>query len=143
MKISVVKTRVLPDHIGATCLLVVSPHDIDAVNKLADGEMVAATIKRQRNLNHHNLFMAILRMVADNKDNWTVDRLITALKFHLGRTEVAVDFNGIARVVPMSISFEAMDQDAFAEFFDKSLPLLAELLGVSENDLMANCEDYI
>jgi hypothetical protein len=143
MKISVVKTAILPDHIGTIGLLVVSPRDIDAVNKWTDGESLQVDIKRPRNLLHHNKFMAILRMVEDNSETWTVDTLLSALKLELGYYTLIKNFKGIIYKIPMSISFESMEQSEFEVFYDKAIRILSEVSGIDIEAFEENWMDYV
>lgn len=146
MKITVVKTQILPDHVGNVAFIVLSPKDLDRVAKWGDGQQLQVEVKNPRNLQHHNKFRAILSMVADNAPEgttWTEDKLLNALKEELGYYELYKDFRGTVKRMLLSTSFESMEQEEFQKFYERSLPLLANLIGVTVHDLEVNWEDYL
>ena len=58
---------------------------IEAMRKLAQGEVVRVELRRPRNPQFHRKFFALLQLVRDATDQWpTVEALLVALKFHMG-----------------------------------------------------------
>ena len=69
--------------------------------------------------------------------------LIKAIELELGYVEQIIKLNGDVYFIPESISFESWDQIKFQEFYDKALPILAKMIGVSVTDLETNSIDFM
>lgn len=105
---------------------------------IGQGEIVKAEIKRPRNPQHHRLFWALASIVAANSEHWrSAEDVVTALKFATGHTEQFKMPSGQVYELPRSISFAAMNQDAFDAFYDRCIRVIVEkwLPGVSEDGL--------
>jgi hypothetical protein len=111
----------------------------DRINKKNDRESYLVEIKKDRNPKFHRKYMAILRMVVanDHKKRWhTVDLCLNAVKISLGYYDIEVDMMGRKFPAPRSINFETMGDDEFDEkIYKPSLPLLAEILGCTPEEL--------
>ncbi len=100
--------------------------------KLGIGETVSCEVRRPRNVRHHRLYWALLNMVADNMGgewkNFDTDALHNFVKLKTGHA-TPVRYPGAGDFVfwkPKSISFAAMDQEAFNSFFNRALDALVE-----------------
>ena len=103
---------------------------IEAMRKLAQGEVVRVELRRPRNPQFHRKFFALLQLVRDATDQWpTVEALLVALKYHMGWVEHFRLADGTEVQVPKSISFGSMDELEFTRFYDGSLRALAEIAG--------------
>jgi len=91
------------------------------IGKVATGEIAAVRVMRGRSLPQHRLFWALLTHVAEASKFETAERLLVALKIRLGRYDLCAMPSGKVVPVPDSISFEAMTQDDFQQFFDEAL----------------------
>jgi len=121
-------------------------HDQDLQNlrKLPDNNIYTCEIKKARNLLHHRKFFAILKVVVENSEKWNnTEALLTALKIHLGYTNIVTMFDGSEVLQAGSIRFEVMDQDQFNKFYEASVKLLADELGVSVQELEDNHGEYL
>jgi hypothetical protein len=121
------------------------PADVMAEELLAtvpDGREVLVTVRRARNPRHHRLLWALLRKVVENSEQWADERaLLDSLKLATGLFEARMAFNGIPFAVPASISFAAMDQGRFSEWFDKAVTILSrDVLGCAPEELRAEVE---
>ncbi|MEN6585438.1 MAG: hypothetical protein ABFE02_05205 [Sulfuricella sp.] len=88
------------------------------------GDVVFAELKKPRNPGFHRLAHALGQMVADNIDDFhgmsahaTIKRLQCESGF--GCEEIAFRVNGMSVIqrIPMSLSFESMDEGEFREVF--------------------------
>jgi hypothetical protein len=75
----------------------------------------------------------------------TKEAMVIALKVALGHCDTQVLKNGETAFIPRSISFAAMDQTAFNEFFDKTIALIVKhvLPGVTDAELRAQIEGVV
>lgn len=117
------------------------PADIMAdelLDQLKDGREVLVTLRRARNPKHHRLLFAALRKTVDNTDIWPSQRkLLSDLKIATGLFETRINaLTGIPYVEPQSISFTAMDQLRFSEWFERATYKLAEAIGVEHQALL-------
>ena len=99
--------------------------DTEEVEKLEHGVKYRAVINRPRNPKHHRLAFALFNLVFTHQDKYpTVEKLVRALKQATGLFEVEYTPEGTPFIVLDSISFSAMDQKAFSEWWDKALDVI-------------------
>lgn len=116
---------------------------------LRKGDIVAATIRRPRNVKHHRKLFALLSLVWENtslQDRFpTKDNLLDALKHELGYVETFATVNGDILFKPKSIAFESMAQDKFEEFYDAAVEIIVTQLvpGLNRRDLERQVEEMI
>jgi hypothetical protein len=89
----------------------------EALRGVQIGQVVAVEISRPRNLQHHRLYWAMVGKIADAVDLPT-EAVSDHLKCETGHCHTIKTKDGIRRY-PKSISFAAMDQAAFREFFER------------------------
>ena len=107
----------------------------EAVRRLAEGEVIRATVRRPRNPQFHRKFFALLQLVRDSTDAWpTVEALLVALKFEMGHVDRFRLSTGDEVQVPRSISFGSMDDHEFTSFYERALITLADMAGGIESD---------
>lgn len=93
----------------------------EALSKIGKGEILRAEIKRPRNVDHHRKFFAMLQIVYQNQEHYqSTDDLLDVLKLRVGHCRTIQTKHGEVKI-PESISFAAMDQTAFNEFYDKAV----------------------
>lgn len=95
------------------------------------GRPVMMHYHRPRNPRHHRLLFHLLHKVIES-GAWTEDEdsLLDAIKHETGLVRRVVKFNGDIITETRSISFESMDQDQFARWFDRAVYVIcATLLG--------------
>lgn len=109
----------------------------ELLNKFKEGTEVLVSVRRPRSIRHHRKLFALLRIVTENTDRWANETLLLEdLKLATGLFSTRVSgFTGMPYPVPASISFAAMDQTAFAAWYERALVKLAEVLGCSPADL--------
>ena len=78
---------------------------------------------RPRNGPHHRKMFALLTLVSENSETYnTIEKALIAVKLAAGCFDPAVDpRTGEIVPIPKSISFDAMDQDAFETFYSAAL----------------------
>ena len=124
----------------------------DWLRRLAQGEIIEATVRRPRNMAFHRKFWALASLcwtqTNDRARYPTVEALVTDLKIatgHCDRRTVVLDGAQMLVLTPRSISFAAMDDSEFAAFYDRVCDYVAVnvLPGVTRADLRAEIEQMI
>ena len=110
-------------------LVAVDDQGRELLAKLKDNRDVGCTIVAHRNPRHHRLYWAIIKFLSEHADmfaNTDTEVISVALKLATGLVRVFVDQDtGKTVMVPKSISWGAMDQTRFNEFFDKACAVIA------------------
>lgn len=94
----------------------------ELLSAVRDGREVMVTFKPARNIRHHRLLFAMLKLIVErtNKFDSTENALI-ALKIACGLVDPFIDaHSGKTFFVPRSISFASMPQNDFSAFFDRA-----------------------
>jgi len=132
---------------------VLVPHSPEDARRLADIEpdvVLRAKItapRKQRSYQQLKLWWACCRTVADNTDdpNWNTPEKVSeqiklALRF-IRSYMVAPD--GTVHIVTRSVSFGELGHMEACNFFDQSWPIMAEKIGVSVDDLLAETYENV
>ncbi len=136
MKIEVVKDR-FGNIKGA------SNDACNVIRKFPQGEVLQAEIRRPRNAKFHRLFFALLNLVMENMPEKyehmfpTIGHLLDELKFQCGYYEMHETIGGKKIPITKSISFAAMDEDEFGQFFSQAISVVRKYFfeGVDEDAL--------
>ena len=114
---------------------------------IGEGKQVLVTIRRPRNPRHHKLVFAIIGKVLDNTDQWGGDKdaFLDDLKMATGLVTRRVNLiTGEPYIKAKSISFAAMSQDPFNEWFDRAIHIIAtQVLSVDATALFAEIMDMV
>lgn len=115
--------------------------------RLPNDTEVMVEIKRERSLPHLRKYKALVRKIYQNQSKYPTEDLVdTAIRIAVGHCEVIpiLDGSGRTGVIPKSISFASMDQDAFNAFFDRVLDVVVTkiLPGVRRSDLKRELEEF-
>lgn len=116
-----------------------------AVAKVGHGKQVLVTVKKARNPYHHRKLFAMLGIVLANQNHYKdVDQLLGACKLATGHCDLVKTKHGVVGL-PKSIAFHALDQIAFAGFYDKAVQWVVEevIPGLSARDLNAEVEEEL
>lgn len=102
----------------------------EAIAHLAQGECIAVSFRRPRNIGHHRKFFSLLQLVFENQELYpTLEHLLTAVKIAAGWYEDApITVSGMLVYIPRSISFARMDQTAFEKFYGEAIAAICHLL---------------
>ena len=91
------------------------------LHKIGQGEIVAIELKRERNIQHHRKFFAMLNIILENQDTYkSLDDLLAVCKIRIGHCRTVQTKSGEVKL-PESISFAAMDQSQFEAFYDRAI----------------------
>lgn len=111
-----------------------------ALQKIPMDKEVAIKIKRPRNIRHHRLFFALLKIVFENQEVYKSEAaLLAAIKIATGHCTPIVLTDGTRAFIPSSISFAAMDQTQFDAFYERVCTLVCAKIipNLSREDLQA------
>lgn len=105
----------------------------DALRRIKQGATVVAEIRQPRNVQFHRMFFGLLNVTWQACGDWqSVEELLRELKFrvgHVDRQRVVDRRSGevLAEIVtPRSISFAAMSEPEFREFYDRCVRVICE-----------------
>jgi hypothetical protein len=125
------------------CLRPVDDTGEALLRKLKLGSEVTVEIKRPRNLKHLRKFWALMQLLYENQEHYaSADEICTVFKFRIGHTKKIKTRDGIVEE-PLSISFPAMDQEGFDQFYDRAIDFAVKeiLPGMKEGTLRAEVEE--
>lgn len=106
-------------------LAAADPISAETISSIKLKETVTASICRPRNVKHHRKLWALLTVVQANQNTFaTTQDLLGALKLATGLFDTGKTIDGIPYVIPQSISFTAMDQARFEEWYDKAIEVI-------------------
>lgn len=90
---------------------------------MSPGKWLRLEWSAPRNGPHHRKFMALVQLVTENSEVYdTVPKALIAIKLAAAYFDVHTDpTTGEIIKVPQSISYDAMDQDTFDEFYNAAL----------------------
>ena len=101
------------------------------------GEIVSVEVTRPRNVAFHRKYFAMLNLVLQNQEHYqSVEDLLTVAKLRTGHCHTVETKHGLVQI-PDSISFAAMDEDSFANFYDRACAWVCEEVvpGLLRHDL--------
>ena len=127
-------------------LVPADPISQESVDGMRQGEVVACTMRRPRNVGHHRLFFALLNEVFVNQTRYaTLDHLLDTIKIGVGHYDSYPLDDGRELVKPKSISFASMDQSSFSQFYSTVVELVCKriLPGIEESDLRNRIEEIL
>ena len=101
---------------------------LDAMRKFKMGETYRANVVKPRNLKAHRKYWALVNLVYQNAEGYASAELVHAhLKLLAGRCSPVVSkATGETFLVPESISFSAMDEAEFQEFWARCIKAVCE-----------------
>lgn len=112
--------------------------DREKLKKWPTGELLQCSVTVPRNAGFHRKYFAMLQLVFDNlpETQWkvgsntveirTVEELLWHIKFQTGSYQQKMTLGGKIVYEPKSISFAAMDNEAFHEFYQRSLDVICK-----------------
>ena len=91
-----------------------------AMRKMGLGEVLTVEVKLARNVRFHAKFFAMLQLILANQDHYkSLEDLLDVCKLRTGHCRTIQTKQGEVRI-PESISFAAMDDTEFADFYDRA-----------------------
>jgi hypothetical protein len=110
-------------------------------SKFAFGKVLRAEVKRPRNGAHHRLYWTLCARIGDAVGIEHED-ISDLLKIRTGHVRTIKTKRGIEEF-PKSISFAAMDQEAFKTFFDKCIIVIETEFGIARPDTLEAVKDLL
>jgi len=96
----------------------------------------------ERILKHHKKLFAIMKIFLDNFDvDMTIEELLIYLKIKVGYYKEII-IKGQKIIVPKSINFFEMSQQEFEIFYDLTVKIMANALGITRQELENNIEVF-
>jgi hypothetical protein len=113
---------------GLDGYLLPGDHDSEQhFKKFKVGDVFEAKVVRKRNGLHHRLGMAILRLVFDSQERYTVfEQFMIEVKILTGYVDTHISTDGVMYKIPRSIAFDRMDELAFAQWKEDAITVLFE-----------------
>jgi hypothetical protein len=117
--------------------------DKEAVKKIKAGEDVEIDIKRPRNLAFHRKTFSLFNLVFDNQDHYkNLEELRKDLTIEAGYFTKRYNMHGVEIIEAQSISFAAMNQDTFDEYYQRLLDAICNNYGMLKSDIEENLINY-
>ena len=117
--------------------------DKEAVKKIKAGEDVEIDIKRPRNLAFHRKTFSLFNLVFDNQDHYkSLEELRKDLTIEAGYFTKRYNMHGVEIIEAQSISFAAMNQDTFDEYYQRLLDAICNNYGMLKSDIEENLINY-
>ena len=99
------------------------------INGLGAGEIVRATMKKDRIPGHHRKYFGLLRLVFSNQDRYlSQEALRFAVSIQAGYVDQIMLSGDKVALRPKSISWARMDQNDFNDYYNAALKAIPELL---------------
>ncbi|MXV39372.1 DUF1367 family protein [Flavobacteriaceae bacterium Ap0902] len=117
--------------------------DYEKARKLKPNKEYQVEVKRPRNIKFHRKFFALINMVFENQEHYTnVDHLRKDLTIASGYYDTWFDFNGVEQIEAKSIAFHKMNEDEFAELYNRVLDVIVEKFHFDKELIKENIEQY-
>ncbi|GAF90795.1 unnamed protein product [marine sediment metagenome] len=124
-------------------LVPVSAASEEAIKELVEGEILKVKVSRPRNVGHHQKFFALMKIVFENQSHYTnIEHMRKVLTMRAGYYDAVVTSKGTI-YLPKSISFAAMDQSEFQDFYERILDVCVIEIGVDQEQLMKEIESFL
>ena len=102
-------------------LVPLSSDDHEAIKRIKDGQIIYVDYKKPRNPLFHKKFMAMMRVVFENQEEFSsIDNIVDITKVELGYYTTLISGNITIRI-PGSISFAKMDELKFDHFYNRAI----------------------
>lgn len=118
-----------------TCLIPTTKAGLRWVMSRA-GDTFVVRVLRERSVQHHRKFFALVNWVAHNHPTYnTTAKALDAVKFATGHVHWEPHpVTGALIPIPKSISFESMEQEQFAVFYEDAIKAVLEHLAPEVED---------
>lgn len=126
--------------------------DLDLKKRLRVGSVVRCKVSNPRNYEHHKKFFALVRLTFDNLplplvEKWDIRNeydMLRRFKRDLGYFTNTINEYGEHEIEYLSISFAAMEQYEFEQFYNQciDLVLFKYIKGIDKQDLITEIENF-
>lgn len=111
------------------------------LGKLPFNKVVYVEVKQPRNGKHHRLYWTLCQRIADAIGS-EAETVSDVLKIRTGHCNNVQTKRGVLQL-PKSISFAAMDQTKFSEFFEQCLTVIYGEWGIARPDILEVMKDLL
>lgn len=121
-----------------------SDYDNLMLSKLKLGEVYEVEIKKKRNYEFHKKFFSLLKLVHENQNKLegiSIDGLRAYMTMKAGFYETYTTDKG-SFTLPKSISFSAMDNIEFEQFYNAVIDVAISLIDCNREDLIEAIINY-
>ena len=109
--------------------------DYQALKRIPKNTEVEIEIKQKRNIRFHRKAMALLNLAFQNQDKFEqFNHLRYYLTMKAGWVDIVATPQG-QMFIPKSISFSAMDEIEFSDWYDKVLDQVINLIGSGKEEI--------
>lgn len=126
--------------------------DLDLKKRLRVGSVVRCKVSNPRNYEHHKKFFALVWLTFDNLplplvEKWNIRNeydMLRRFKRDLGYFTNTINEYGEHEIEYLSISFAAMEQHEFEQFYNQciDLVLFKYIKGIDKQDLITEIENF-
>lgn len=118
--------------------------DLEKYKKLPLNEPIEFKYTRKRNIKFHRKFFGLINMVYQNQEHYNnAEQMRFDLTIQAGYYDEVVNFiTGEIYKQPKSISFAAMDEYTFSEFYNRFIDAVIGWLGWERADILENIEQH-
>ena len=143
MKYSSIRKIITQDDIGKTALFAYGKLDLEEFEKIKLNRVCISETKNSRNAKLFKKYWSLMKLVADNIDSFQDHESVSDyLKMKIGHVDFKTVVDGVVKIKVKSIAWDRMNQDEFEKFWEKIIPVVTELLGVSEQEINDNLIFY-
>lgn len=101
----------------------------EAIDRFGNGETFSATVKRKRNLGHHNKFFGMLDMAFQNQEAYTNrERFREACLIEAGHCDDVRLLDGTVQKRARSIAFRNCEQTEFEKVYSATVQVLIDFV---------------
>lgn len=126
--------------------------DLELKKHLKIGNVVKCKVSNPRNYEHHKKFFALVRLTFDNLplplvEKWHIHNeqdMLRRFKRDLGYFTNTLNEYGEHEIEYLSISFAAMEQHEFENFYNQCIDLVLNkyIKGIDKDDLITEIEEF-
>ena len=116
-----------------------SQEDKDRLREFKDNQILIAKLtgaKKPRSLIQLNLYWAICKIVSDNMEGMSKEDVDFEVKLRLKHIYAFRVVGGVTFVELGSIAFRNLDHIEATNYFSRAWPVMAKMLGVTEEELL-------
>lgn len=117
--------------------------DKEKLKRFKAGEPFMADVTKPRNLSFHKKAFALFNMVFQNQEVYTnMEHLRQDITIEAGYFETGVNIHGELVKRPKSISFAAMDDLEFGEYYNAILDTIVKYFHFGKQEMIDEIEQY-
>lgn len=117
--------------------------DKEKLKRFKAGEPFMADVTKPRNLKFHRKAFALFNMVFENQELYSsLDHLREDLTIEAGYYDVSTNIHGEVVKRAKSISFAAMDDLQFSEYYDAIIKTIVQYFHFDKEAILENVESF-